>query len=407
MSEFESNHTFRHVPYRERVGRLPAADLTHGIYPYPARLYRGIPRHILNDDRRLKDTDYIVDPFCGSGTILLESQRAGYRAFGVDQNPIAVLISSVKTTPVDQEAVQKEIVDAINAAKKRRAFPPPHPMLRRWYSTPTLSRLSRLSAVVLEKELGAERRVLELLIARAARRFAATDKRIPVPVRSRDNPAIDMQWDDVAADGNSVLRQLATLQHMQLPDAEVRLGDARDSRSWGNLPSTPGTVFTSPPYGAAQKYVRSTSLELAWLGHLRGNGPILLERTSIGREHMTVQEQAEELVDMNDWPAALRGVAPSRRRPAAIYARYLRDMRAVFNAVPPQINQAIIVSSKSFVASREVDTPAYIREMATSAGFNLEAEDYDKIAGRSLLTARRGESRPISHEVVQFYKRGE
>ena len=41
----------------------------------------------------------ILDPFCGSGTALVEAQRAGFDAVGIDLNPIACRISRVKTGP--------------------------------------------------------------------------------------------------------------------------------------------------------------------------------------------------------------------------------------------------------------------------------------------------------------------
>src|SRR5438876_12294326 len=35
----------------------------------------------------------VYDPFCGGGSIPLEAQRLGLRAYGSDLNPVAVLIS--------------------------------------------------------------------------------------------------------------------------------------------------------------------------------------------------------------------------------------------------------------------------------------------------------------------------
>ena len=40
----------------------------------------------------------VLDPFCGSGTVLLEAALRGHLAIGVDVNPLARLLSRVKTT---------------------------------------------------------------------------------------------------------------------------------------------------------------------------------------------------------------------------------------------------------------------------------------------------------------------
>src|SRR3546814_12409556 len=42
-----------------------------------------------------------LDPFCGSGTVLLESALCGRVGHGADSNPLARMIARVKTTVID------------------------------------------------------------------------------------------------------------------------------------------------------------------------------------------------------------------------------------------------------------------------------------------------------------------
>lgn len=84
--------------------RAPANDhdaaesLTHPFHSYPARLHPGTARILIDivaDGGGRGRT--IVDPFCGSGTTLVEARAAGCRAAGVDLNPLAVMVARAKT----------------------------------------------------------------------------------------------------------------------------------------------------------------------------------------------------------------------------------------------------------------------------------------------------------------------
>ena len=66
------------------------------IHPYPAKFIPQIPRQLIEflaDGPGVR----VFDPFCGSGTTLVEAQAAGLPSIGVDLNPIATLIAGSKT----------------------------------------------------------------------------------------------------------------------------------------------------------------------------------------------------------------------------------------------------------------------------------------------------------------------
>lgn len=74
---------------------------THGFHPYPAKFIPQIPRRAIH--RFTDEGDTVLDPFMGCGTTLVESKLANRSAFGTDTNPIAGLISKVKTTTIPEE----------------------------------------------------------------------------------------------------------------------------------------------------------------------------------------------------------------------------------------------------------------------------------------------------------------
>ena len=80
-------------------------ELTHGIHPYPAMMMPLIAREMFKR-YGLKEKTVFLDPYVGSGTTLVEAQYyKAKRAIGFDLNPLAILISQTKTTPIDLEKV--------------------------------------------------------------------------------------------------------------------------------------------------------------------------------------------------------------------------------------------------------------------------------------------------------------
>ena len=98
------------VDFRSLVTCLPNAErATHLLHPYPAKLLMHIPFFFLANSILSREGDVVADPFCGSGTVLLESQLAGRRAVGADSNPLARLLTAVKTSPIPLAAVDRGI----------------------------------------------------------------------------------------------------------------------------------------------------------------------------------------------------------------------------------------------------------------------------------------------------------
>lgn len=79
--------------------RAKSADVSmHSAHPYPAKFPARLARKLLL--RHVRPGDVVLDPFCGSGTTLLEAKLHGAHSIGVDINALSCLISMVKTTPL-------------------------------------------------------------------------------------------------------------------------------------------------------------------------------------------------------------------------------------------------------------------------------------------------------------------
>ena len=76
---------------------------THDFYKYPARFSPGFVRFILNSFT--EPGDYVLDPFMGGGTTIVEAAASGRHAIGSDVNQLARFITKVKTTPLSQQDI--------------------------------------------------------------------------------------------------------------------------------------------------------------------------------------------------------------------------------------------------------------------------------------------------------------
>ena len=74
---------------------LDINEFTHGIHLYPAKLNPHIAKRLIKQYGT--DSTNLWDPFCGSGTTLVEGRLAGLNVFGNDINPTAIQISLAKT----------------------------------------------------------------------------------------------------------------------------------------------------------------------------------------------------------------------------------------------------------------------------------------------------------------------
>ena len=88
--------------------RKDTAYITHGYHRYPAKF---IPQIVSRLAEKYTDVgDFIVDPFGGCGTTLVESKVMGRPSIAVDINPVAVLITKAKITAIDPAKIEEEFV---------------------------------------------------------------------------------------------------------------------------------------------------------------------------------------------------------------------------------------------------------------------------------------------------------
>ena len=83
----------------------PIAGLTHNFYRYPARFSPAFVRAAIN--AFTKPGDYVLDPYVGGGTSLVEAMSLGRHAVGVDISELAEFVATVKTTVLSESELER------------------------------------------------------------------------------------------------------------------------------------------------------------------------------------------------------------------------------------------------------------------------------------------------------------
>ena len=105
-----------------QLRRAQTSYLTHDYHKYPAKFIPQLAERLILENS--KSGDLVCDPFMGSGTTLLEAILNSRRAYGSDINPLSVLISKAKTTPIEPIYLNEQLfllLVRINADLKKKS----------------------------------------------------------------------------------------------------------------------------------------------------------------------------------------------------------------------------------------------------------------------------------------------
>ncbi|TXT55911.1 MAG: LexA repressor [Candidatus Thorarchaeota archaeon] len=153
---------------------------THGLHPYPARMIPQIVARLLSSYS--EENDIIWDPFCGSGSTLVESMLYHRKSIGTDLNPFAIFLSRVKTTPISPIKLRKtkgDLIDNIHKIRRKDVSlqPPEMPNIDYWFSPAVQSDLSLIREAIDSIESQDTRNFFLLCLASTVRDVSFLKKR--------------------------------------------------------------------------------------------------------------------------------------------------------------------------------------------------------------------------------------
>lgn len=396
---------------------------THLLHPYPAKLIRNIPRFFFACGDITPRNSTILDPFCGSGTVLLEAQLAGHAAVGADSNPLARLIALAKLTPPTPDNTRALLAQVIEKAHHGREDIPEVVNIDYWFSPHVKGQLARLRSALIET-CGEpwSSPFLWVCFSSCVRRVSLADPRLSVPVRINPTRA-----ECYGAKGDQVLQKLERLKTVEVlqvfwqicstnirrlegtkfSESVLRASLFEDARAIGLEDASVDLVMTSPPYVGAQKYVRASSLCLGWLGFSPGGKLRPLERLSIGREHLDAREGTGSLhTNQPDVDAVLDLIAAKNLLRARIASTYMKEMTSALQEAHRVLKaggKMILVAGPNMIAGYAFNTPQFLAAVARDTGMRVDLHLIDTIASRGLMTKRNKTAGTIAQESVYVF----
>jgi site-specific DNA-methyltransferase (cytosine-N4-specific) len=265
-----------------------------GIHPYPAKFIADIPRTFLAS-LPVPENTAVFDPFCGSGTTLSESQRFGMASFGIDLNPIACLISRVKTAPIPDQ-FERMAVTAMDGAKTLRdPMRREIPNIDHWFNPEIQEAIAALIHSIEANTPAACHDALKLALSSILVRVSNQESDTRYAAVEKNIAKADVFTEFLGACGKLAKALLA--RNWSLSPVEVIEGDTLTVRP-ERIGLPVGLVVTSPPYPNAYEYWLYHKYRMWWLGF----DPLAVKSKEIGarahffkRNHHTEQDFWEQM----------------------------------------------------------------------------------------------------------------
>lgn len=411
------------VSFRSHDGRVGSRDEhTHLLHWFPAKMFYRIPIDIL-DTVAPPPGAQVLDPFCGSGTVLVEAGARGHQTIGLDINPLSCLISQAKTTPLDGPTLHDELHAIVRTAKRMRRRPDDHVLPMYWFRPAPRTALYRIYSAIQSTRLAAShRRFFTASLTNIVRRCSLADPHIPPPVRlssdrlQRGGNRYQRAYDhSLTLDAEGVFEiyvsrtiknivRVASSLALDFPKSVVR---CRSAAKTGLPDGSIHTIITSPPYCGAQKYVRTFKLELSLLGYTPTQ-IAAIDRRTLGTERVRSGARFSTRHLSQRQAHLLESIATVSKQRSKMLTAYLFGLSNVAKEIKRLLatdgSAFVTFGTSAFVKTHAVDFADIFSSFAAASGLEEFARLTDPIPSRGMMTKRHRAASVIPTETVLWLR---
>jgi len=388
-----------------RLGRNRQATRysAHGLHEYKGKFNPQVAKALLNIFDISKG-QRVLDPFCGSGTTLVECAHRGAVGLGTDINPLAVYIANAKLRVLAAPTsalgnTLKNLRSRLRETRKWTTTLPDDPRgryLSAWFDSDILQILE-ITKKKIEGAAGDLAPIFLTVASNLLRDYSLQDPH-DLRIRRRKSSLPETPFIDSFLSSCEQFLERLDAAHLVLGKTK-RAGKAFLCDIANVKKQCFTTLFdaaiTSPPYAMALPYIDTQRLSLVWLGLLPPDRILELESELIGSRELRGTYRRKIVGDMLENGAQLPesaaqfcitlqnalGESDGFRRmavPTLLY-RYFAAMQASFKAVRGVLKAgapyALIVGHNHTVLSGarfEINTPAHLARIAEHVGWRVE-----------------------------------
>jgi DNA modification methylase len=408
-----------HASLLEHAKGLPRSPI-HSFHRYFGKLIPAIPAFAIQEFTR--PGDVVLDPFCGSGTTLVEAKLNGRNSIGVELNPLARLIAQVKTTTYDITQLKSDVENICRRAEQLLGLgcldPLPYCVnMDHWFQPHIQHQLSSLRAAIHESTSAAGQDFFLAVFSSIIRNVSNADPRHIFPGYSKRLRSLDVEGaqrpQPLEIFPGAARKRIAALSsYRDIPETFSRViaGDACRLSEYHT--GTVDLIVTNPPYISSIRYLETIKLEMSWLGMLAGQSDyISLDRRILGSErfyrseYQILPETGVASVDQLTAKLYMSGHHKMSYTVARYFHGLSQSLSEMTRALRPG-GHLVVKISGSYVRGFSVPTHRIFSELAMEKGLHEVDAFPDKIRGRSLLTRRNSYSKMIDHDWILIFRKG-
>lgn len=405
---------------RNQVFAIKNSGLTagpHKFHRYPGKFIPHLPRWAIQRYIGKTSNKFLLDPFCGSGTTLVEARLHNVPSFGIDVDPIAKLVSRVKTRTIDiprlENAISK-LAQKLGSAERAR-FCPAISTLSHWFNEKAIRDLGIIRDAI--EEYREEVEIYEFLlvcfvaiIRRASNADNQTQKTYVSHTKLKNPPpAIPLFLEtliDYSARSTEFAKKVKT-------SAPARIIDGCDARNFSDLWATQNLpnidlIVSSPPYLNSVDYVYNQMAEYFWVGDLYEMETQAKQnehkRNYVGTMKVDASTYKNQLVTgLDQVDTVIAAVAKKSQKNGYVVAKYFKDMLSHFDEASKILRPGghyVSIVGDSLVSGEPIMVHELVAECAKSAGFSLEGRFGYEIRNRHMRFPRMGRGGIVRYDWI-------